>query len=104
MTTTPITLSVPDDLDFANLKLARDADGHVSFAWDPIERLCQINGIDIALFRDAPEDNVSGLITAWYFAHRQRGGAADPVQEDLIAETLLEDALGGGISHAPGRA
>lgn len=104
MTTTPMALSVPDDLDFAALKLARDADGHVSFAWEPIERLCSIDGIDIVLFREGPEDNVSGLITAWYFAHRQRGGAPDAVQEDLIAEVLLEDGHGGGISHAPGRA
>ena len=104
MTTTPLTIAIPDDLDFSELKLARDADGHVSFAWEPIEQLCTHNGLDIALFNNAPEDNVASLITAWYAAHLQQGGAPDAVQDDLIAEALLEDAHGGGISHAPGRA
>lgn len=47
---------------------------------------------------------LSGLIAAWYAAHRQRGGVADPVQEDLLAEIAAEDAHGDGLSHAPGRA
>ena len=104
MSTTPLTIQVPDDLDFSALKLARDPDGMISFDWSPIETICEASGIDIATFRDAPEDNLAGLLTAWYFAHRQRGGAPDPVQEDLIAETAIEDARGGGVSHAPGRA
>jgi hypothetical protein len=104
MSTTPLTIQVPDDLDFSALKLARDADGMVSFDWGPIETICAASGIDVDIFREAPEDNIAGLLTAWYAAHRQRGGAADPVQEDLIAEAALEDSRGGGISHAPGRA
>lgn len=104
MSTTPLTIQVPDDLDFSALKLARDVDGMVSFDWGPIETICAASGIDVGIFREAPEDNIAGLLTAWYSAHRQRGGAADPVQEDLIAEAALEDSRGGGISHAPGRA
>lgn len=99
-----LTVIIPDELDFSELKLARDPDGMVSFDWAPIERICEASGIDVELFRDMPEDNVSGLITAWYREHRARGGDADPVQEDLIAEAQLEDARGGGISHPPGRA
>lgn len=37
--------------------------------------------------------------------HRQRGGAPDPVQEQLIAEVFAEDAAGGQagvINHAGG--
>lgn len=104
MTSRPLSITIPDDLDFATLKLARDPDGHVSFDWAPIEALCAVNGLDADVFTEGPEDNVSRLITAWYFAHRQRGGAPDPVQEDLIAETLAENRRGGRISHPPGRA
>jgi len=103
-TTKPIKIGIPDDLDFSALKLARDPDGHISFDWGPIEAICAANGLDADLFRDGPEDNVSSLITAWYFAHLEQGGAPDSVQEDLLAEIRAEDALGGGFSHQPGRA
>lgn len=104
MPTTPTNITIPDDLAFADLKLARDVDGAVSFDWTPIERICAASGIDVALFRDAPEDNVAGLITAWYAEHLKRGGARDPVQDDLIAEVIAEDVHGGGFSHQPGSA
>jgi hypothetical protein len=32
------------------------------------------------------------------------GGPADATQEELIAEVLAEEALGGGFSYPPGRA
>lgn len=101
---TIIHISVPEGLDFAELELARDADGHVSFRWEPIEALCAANGLNSNVFQDGPEDNASALITAWYFAHMQAGGAPDPVQEDIRAEIEAEDRLGGGMSHQPGRA
>jgi hypothetical protein len=104
MATQTHVLQVPDDLDFAALKLARDADGSVSFEWGPIERLCAVNGLDIEIFRDGPEDNISGLVVAWYLAHLEQGGAPDPVQDDLIAEAMAEDEFGGGFSYPPGTA
>jgi len=81
---------IPEAVDFADLNLARAASGEVSFAWEPIERICEASGIDVAIFREGPEDAVGDLITAWYAAHRQRGGKPDPVQEALIAEALSE--------------
>jgi hypothetical protein len=98
-----IKLNIPDDVNFAQLKLARNADGAVSFDWTPIERICTASGIDPAMFREGPEDNVSGLLVAWYRQHIGHGGARDPVQDELIAEAALEEARGGGISHQPGR-
>lgn len=97
-----LKISVPADLDFADLDLRRLPDGQVEFNWAPIERLCAINGLDIAQFRDAHEDNVSGLLVAWYLEHLAHGGARDPVQDDLICEVLIEDESGGGISYPPG--
>jgi len=97
-------VAIPDEIQFCDLKLARDSDGHVSFDWAPIEKICTASGLDVAVLRDGPEDNVAGLIVAWYQEHRQRGGEQDVVAEDLIGEVRIEDAAGQSASHAPGRA
>lgn len=97
-------ITIPDDVSFSDLRLARGADGMVSFDWATIERICAASGVPVEMFRDAPEDNVAGLIINWYAAHRQNGGQLDPVAEDLLAEVRAEDAAGQHVSHAPGRA
>ena len=101
-----LRIQIPDDLDFSALQLSRDpVTLDVSFDWAPIEAICKLSGIDIPLFKHQHEDNVAGLINVWYEEHRQRGGAPDPVQEQLIAEVLTEDAAGGQvnvINHAGG--
>ncbi len=97
-------VAIPDDLDFSDLRLARDPDGGVSFDWAVIERICEASGLPVEMFRDAHEDNVSGLIVGWYQAHRQQGGESDPVAEDLIAEVVAEEKAGQTVSYQPGRA
>jgi len=97
-------VAIPERLDFADLRLAREPDGSVSFEWGVIERICAASGIPVELLRDGPEDNVAGLLIGWYCAHRERGGNADPVADDLLAEVQAEDAAGQHVSHAPGRA
>lgn len=47
-------------------------------------------GLDIAIFREQHEDNVAGLIAAWYNEHRRHGGAPDEAAEILIAEIRSE--------------
>lgn len=97
-------VSIPPGVTFADLKLARDADGTVSFDWVPIERICAASGIDVAVLRDQDEDNLASLLTVWYRHHLAMGGAPDPVYTDLIGEVEAEDQHGGGLSHKPGRA
>ncbi|PTU76824.1 hypothetical protein DBO86_22740 [Pseudomonas indoloxydans] len=97
-------LAIPDDLTFSDLRLARDADGAVSFDWAVIERICRANNLPVELLREGPEDNVAGLLIGWYSAHRNAGGAPDPVAEDLLAEVQAEDAAGQAFSYEPGRA
>lgn len=97
-------MAIPDDLDFSDLHLSRDSDGSVSFDWAVIERICEASGLPVEMFRDAPEDNVSGLLVGWYQAHCQHGGEFDPVAEDLIAETIAEEKAGQTVSHQPGHA
>lgn len=97
-------VKIPEGLDFSDLKLAREPDGSVSFDWSVIERICAASGLPVDLLRDGPDDNVVALILGWYEAHRKRGGATDPVIEDLESERVAEDAAGQYASHAPGRA
>jgi len=101
---TKIQIQIPEGLSFSALRLARNRNGMVSFDWAPIERICSLSGVDVAIFRDAPEDNLAALLDAWYREHLSRGGEKDSVQEDLIAEAIAENQLGGGLSHSPGRA
>lgn len=96
-------ITIPDHIKFADLKLARDADGMVSFDWAPIEAICLASGVDVTLLKNGPEDNASALICAWYRSHINAGGEQDPVQEDLLTEIAMEDAAG-SASFAPGRA
>ncbi len=85
-------LAIPDGVEFEALKLTRDPKtGEVEFDWAPIEAICAASGVDVAVFKSRPEDNVSALIVAWYRAHRAGGGAADAVQEQLLAEVEVED-------------
>jgi hypothetical protein len=97
-------IAIPTDVRWEDLRLARDPDGNVSFDWGPIERICQACGVDVALFRDAPEDNLAQLLNTWYAAHRADGGEPCPIQEDLIAEALIEEQHGEHVSHQPCRA
>jgi len=97
-------VTIPEDMEFADLHLTREADGSVSFDWDVIERICAASSLPVELLRDGPESNVAGLMMTWYQAHIDRGGAADPVAEDMIGEVRAEDAAGQCTSHAPGRA
>lgn len=95
---------IPDDLTFADLHLAREPDGDVSFDWEVIERICAASHLPIESFRGSSEENVVSLLLGWYQAHRQQGGEADPVAEDLNAEALAEAAAGQPGSYPPGRA
>lgn len=97
-------VAIPDDIEFSDLKLARDPDGAVSFDWSVIERICHASGLPVEMMRDAPEDNVASLIIGWYQALRADGGPADPVADDLITEAGAEDAAGQSYSYQPGRA
>lgn len=99
-----MNITIPPDLGFADLRLARDADGAVSFDTSVIHRIELASGIEPGFFMERPEDVVADLIVGWYTTHRQHGGAPDAVAEDLLAEVRAEDELGSGLSHAPGRA
>ena len=97
-------ITIPEHLHFADLKLARDSDGAVSFDVITLEAVCAASGIESDFFMGLHEDNVAGLIIGWYEAHIANGGAPDATAEDLILEVKLEDQHGGGFSLPAGRA
>jgi len=99
-----IAIAIPADVQFADLKLARDPHtGDVSFDWSPIERICAASGVDVAILRHQAEDNLAELLTVWYRSHLAAGGPPDPVYADLIGEVQAENAAGQHYSHQPGR-
>ncbi|MCY1179238.1 hypothetical protein D9M71_312120 [compost metagenome] len=57
-------ITIPEGLEFADLHLAMDADGSVSFDWDVIERICAASGLPVELLKDGPEDNAAGLVSS----------------------------------------
>jgi hypothetical protein len=97
-------ITIPDHISFADLKLARDADGMVSFDWSPVEAICKASNVPVEILKEGPEDNVSGLIVAWYESHLTAGGERDPVADDIIGEAIIEQQHGQNVSHAPGKA
>lgn len=97
-------ITIPDTVSFSDLKLARDADGMVSFDWLPVELICKASNVPVEILKDGPEDNVSGLIIAWYETHLAGGGQRDPVADDIIGEAIIEQQHGQNYSHQPGRA
>ena len=105
MTTKLLSITVPPEINFADLKLVRHTDnGDISFDWGAIERLCEHNGMDPNIYLETHEGNVLELIIAWYAAHIAAGGDPDPVMVQIMAEALAEDKRGGGLSYPPGRA
>ena len=100
-----LRVTIPDGVEFSDLRLSRDVgDGQVRFKMAPIEAICEASDLDLGEILQGPQPLVGLLIAAWYAAHLKRGGAPDPVQEDLMEETRLEEERGGGFSYPPGHA
>ena len=90
-----LSLKVPTDLDFNDLNLTRDpVSGDISFDWAPVEKICEVNQIDISIFKDQHEDNVGALLVYWYFEYIKAGGKPNLVAESLLAEISVEDEFG----------
>jgi hypothetical protein len=87
---------------FSELHMTRDNE-NIGYDWSLIEDICDASGIDISEFRDENGNNISGLIYQWYSEHRARGGAPDPVMEDIIVEAKLETTFG-SMGDNPGKA
>lgn len=96
-------IRVPEGTTFADLRLAVEPTGTVSFDRRVVERIAQASGLGPTWFLDGPDEVLALLIFGWYRAHLRAGGDPDPVVEGLFAETLAEERVGQVWSYAPGR-
>lgn len=96
MKTIPIT--IPADVDFSDLRLARDpVSGDISFEGDIVQSICENNELPFQV------DAINALLVAWYAHHRRDGGALDPVMEQIIAEVEAEAITGIEMRGGTGR-
>lgn len=87
------TMTIPEELTFSDLNLAKGEDGDVVFSWQAIDAICAASGINPAVFRNLQKSDVDGLIACWYMAHRHHGGDEDQVAEELLKRTQIEEIL-----------
>lgn len=88
-------IPMPENHRFSLLELARNSstDGNIEFDWSLIEDICAASGMDMAEFLDTREHEASALLHQWYAEHRGRGGAPDPVMEDILTAAEIEEKL-----------
>jgi hypothetical protein len=89
-------IPTPENHRFSLLELVQNSstDGNIEFDWSLIEDICAASGMDMEEFLDTREHEASALIHQWYAEHRGRGGAPDPVMEDILTAAEIEEALG----------
>jgi len=104
MKTKSVRLTIPPDVQFTDLKFGLDSTtGGLTFESAPIIRICQASGIPIEAMRD-DEENLYQVIVYLYAKHVEKGGALDPVLDDMRKELEAQDEKGGGNNHPPGHA
>jgi hypothetical protein len=102
--TLKLTIVIPDDMSFSSLKLQYDSAGRgLTMDWEPIRRICEVNGIEFSLMI-SHDENWAQLIKQWYVQHLANGGARDAVYDTIIAIGHAQRSRGGGFSYPPGQA
>lgn len=84
-------VGIPHGIEFDALQLARDAQtGDIHLDMDVLRAVADANpGVRIET-----EDDICGVLVAWYRAHRAAGGDADQTMEQIAAEVEAEDRIG----------
>src|SRR5690348_9967479 len=88
-------IPIPENQRFSLLELMQNSstDGDIEFDWSLIEDICAASSMDMEEFLDTREHDASALLHQWYAEHRGRGGAPDPVMEDILVAAEIEEAL-----------
>ena len=93
-----VQITIPAEVDFSDLRLARDpVSGDISFEGDIVQNICTDNNLPFQI------DAINALLVAWYAYHRRHGGAPDPVMEQIVAEIEAEAVTGVEMRGGTGR-
>ena len=93
-----INITIPAEVDFSDLRLARDpVSGDISFEGDIVRSICDNNNLPFQVYA------INALLVAWYAHHRRHGGPPDPVMEQIIAEVEAEAVTGVAMRGGTGR-
>ena len=80
---TRLSLKLPEEHIFEDLKLRRCDDAAIDLDLDLIKKICELNGLDFDKVLLNPGPVISTILTVWYKSHLAEGGAPDPVMEQL---------------------
>lgn len=80
---TTLALKLPEGAVFEDLKLRRCAQDAIDLDMDLVERICALNGWDMAKVQENPGPVISTILSVWYKQHRAEGGDPDATMEAL---------------------
>ncbi len=80
---TRLSLKLPEEHIFEDLKLRRCDDAAIDLDMDLVKKICLLNGLDFDKVLTNPGPVVSTILTVWYKSHLAEGGSPDPVMEQL---------------------
>jgi hypothetical protein len=81
-----LTLKLPEDYSFADLKLRRCEADAIDLDMDLVKLICQLNGLDFEKVCQNPGPVVTSILTIWYKSHLAEGGEPDVLMEELRSQ------------------
>jgi hypothetical protein len=81
-----LTLKLPEDYSFADLKIRRCEADAIDLDMDLVKLICNLNGLDFEKVCQNPGPVVTTILTVWYKSHLAEGGEPDPLMEELRSQ------------------
>ena len=82
-----LTLKLPEDYSFADLKIRRCEADAIDLDMDLVKLICNLNGLDFEKVCQNPGPVVTTILTVWYKSHLAEGGEPDPLMEELRSQS-----------------
>ena len=81
-----LTLKLPEDYSFSDLKIRRCVDDAIDLDMDLVKLVCHLNGLDFDKVCQNPGPVVTTILTVWYKSHLAEGGEPDVFMEELRSQ------------------
>jgi hypothetical protein len=81
-----LTLKLPEDYSFADLKIRRCEADAIDLDMDLVKLICNLNGLDFEKVCQNPGPVVTTILTVWYKSHLAEGGEPDLLMEELRSQ------------------